>query len=109
MADKPTVESPAESKRTKGKWRMESYGRNGARLVCVEPLAEQVIGYTSGRVTQEEAEANALMWAAAPELYELVIELLHDYEPVSNFGRQLVARADALLAVLENDEEVDKA
>ena len=68
--------SESESKRTKGEWKMDTYGRNGARVMCVEPLAEQVICYSTGRATQEEAEANALMWAAAPELDASLREIL---------------------------------
>ena len=68
-----------EARGKKGEWKMDRCGRNGARVVCVEPLAEQVIGYTSGMASQEEAEANALMWAASPELYDLLDELYYEY------------------------------
>ena len=92
------------SKHTLGKWRVYDHGVAGVSVrgpagvqVAFAPLGASY-GVNSYKITPNEAEANAHMIAAAPEMYEAAMAVVTgDYElDRPGFNRALNRLRDAL-------------
>ena len=108
------------SKFTGGKWKIDSTLRRvSCPTVCeIRPETSNenippqsiahipLMSFGEGSISKQEAEANARLIAAAPEMYRLLQNFAYAEEPITTRTLNLSNRARELLRRIDGEEEI---